>query len=82
MGQPHFEDGPAMPVTIPDVYLRTRQVQQRYGNCSAMWIERRLATDPAFPRPVYFGRYRFWKLSDLEAWEKAQAEEPRKRRTA
>jgi predicted DNA-binding transcriptional regulator AlpA len=55
-----------------DVYLRTRQVQARYGGCSHMFIERRLANDPTFPRPVYFGRMRFWKLAELERWEAAQ----------
>jgi hypothetical protein len=56
-----------------DVYLKTRQVQRRYGGCSHMFIERRLANDPTFPRPVFFGRIRFWKLSELERWEAAQA---------
>jgi hypothetical protein len=31
------------------------------------------AINPTFPRPVFFGRMRFWKLSELERWEKAQA---------
>lgn len=56
-----------------DIYLKTRQVQQRYGNCSHMFIERRLQNDPTFRRPLYFGRMRFWKLSELERWEAAQA---------
>ena len=38
-----------------------------------MWIERRLKDDSGFPRPVYFGRFRYWLLSDLERWERAQA---------
>jgi predicted DNA-binding transcriptional regulator AlpA len=37
-----------------------------------MFIERRLANDPTFPRPIYFGRIRFWQLSALERWEAAQ----------
>jgi predicted DNA-binding transcriptional regulator AlpA len=57
----------------PDVYLKTRQVQARYGGASHMWVERRLGNDPTFPRPVFFGRMRFWKLSELERWEAAQA---------
>jgi predicted DNA-binding transcriptional regulator AlpA len=61
----------------PDVYLKTRQVQQRFGGCSHMWIERRLANDPTFPRPIYFGRLRHWKLSELERWEAAQARKGR-----
>jgi predicted DNA-binding transcriptional regulator AlpA len=67
---------------LHDLYLRTRQVQARYGGCSHMFIERRLANDPTFPRPVYFGRMRFWKLSELEKWEAAQAAYKPKRRAA
>ena len=58
-----------------DVFLRTRQVQHRYGSCSHMFIERRLASDPTFPRPVFMGRLRFWRLSELEQWEKANSEQ-------
>jgi predicted DNA-binding transcriptional regulator AlpA len=62
-----------MPVAQSDVYLKTKQVRVRYGGASHMFIERRLKNDPAFPRPVYMGRIRFWKLSELERWEAAQA---------
>jgi predicted DNA-binding transcriptional regulator AlpA len=50
------------------VYLPTDQVQARYGHCSHMWVVRRMK-DAGFPSPVYFGRRRFWRESDLEAWE-------------
>jgi predicted DNA-binding transcriptional regulator AlpA len=43
-----------------------------------MWIERRLADDSGFPRPTKFGRLRFWKLAEIEAWERAQAAKPAK----
>jgi hypothetical protein len=66
----------------PEVFLRTIAVRQRYGNASHMFIERRLANDPTFPRPHFFGRMRFWKLSDLEKWEKAQAARSGKARPA
>jgi predicted DNA-binding transcriptional regulator AlpA len=58
---------------LKEVFLRTKQVRARYGNCSEMWITRRLAKDASFPRPVYLGRWRHWKLSELEKWEAAQA---------
>ena len=53
-----------------EIYLRSREVRARYGGCSDMWLHRRL-NDPTsgFPKPVYFGRQRFWRLSDLLAWE-------------
>lgn len=55
-----------------DCYLNASQVMARYGDCSHMWIIRRQA-DAKFPSPVYFGRLRFWKLSELIAWERKQA---------
>lgn len=55
----------------PDtVFLPIRQIRSRYS-VSSMSIWRWLH-DPAvaFPQPVYFGRLRYWRLSDIEAWEK------------
>jgi hypothetical protein len=37
------------------VYLTAAQLRERYGGVSHMWIERRLKSDPAFPRPKKFG---------------------------
>jgi predicted DNA-binding transcriptional regulator AlpA len=55
------------------VFLTTRQVRHRYGGVSHMWIERRLLDDPDFPKPVYFGRRRFWLLAALKTWERRRA---------
>ena len=27
----------------------------------------------SFPRLYYFGRFRYWRLDELEAWEREQA---------
>lgn len=55
-------------------YLRAAEVRQRYGGVSDMWIWRNLNdTHSTFPKPRYFGRRRFWLLSDLIEWETAQA---------
>jgi predicted DNA-binding transcriptional regulator AlpA len=59
-------------------FLTSAQVRARYGNVSFMWIERRLADDSAFPKPTKMGRLRFWKLADLEAWERTQAAKTKK----
>jgi predicted DNA-binding transcriptional regulator AlpA len=56
----------------PEIFLKTRQVQARWGGVSHMFVERRLKNDATFPKPVFLGRLRFWKLSELEAWEAAQ----------
>jgi hypothetical protein len=54
-------------------FIAARQVRQRYGNVSHMWIERRLETDPTFPKPIYIAKRRFWDLEALERWERDKA---------
>lgn len=55
----------------PDGFLRAADVRARYGGVSDMWIWRRInASESNFPKPTYFGRNRFWKLSELEDWER------------
>jgi predicted DNA-binding transcriptional regulator AlpA len=61
------------------VYISTRQLRYRYGGVSHMWIERRLADDPEFPKPVYFGGRRFWRLTAVEVWERTTAAKSRLR---
>jgi predicted DNA-binding transcriptional regulator AlpA len=57
--------------TEPDATFATApQVCLRYGGVSHMWLERRLKNDPKFPRPRYFGRLRFFKISELEEYER------------
>jgi predicted DNA-binding transcriptional regulator AlpA len=46
------------------------KIRERY-RVSAMWISRRLASDPTFPKPLCLGpRLRRWVRVDLLAWEK------------
>jgi hypothetical protein len=56
-----------------DVYLDACAVRRRYGGRSdmALW---RWARDPdlGFPSPIYIGKYRYWKLADLIAWERTR----------
>jgi len=40
---------------------------------SHMWLQRVLKRDASFPRPTYLGRLRFFKITDLETWERASA---------
>jgi predicted DNA-binding transcriptional regulator AlpA len=56
------------------VYINTRQLRDRYGGVSHMWIERRIADDLSFPQPIYMGARRFWLLAKIEAWERVKAE--------
>jgi predicted DNA-binding transcriptional regulator AlpA len=56
-----------------DYFLTAVQVRQRYGNASDMWLWRRLHDDSNFPRPIKIRKRRYWKLSELIAWERACA---------
>ena len=54
-------------------FLGATQVRRRYGDMSDMTLWRWLNNpEMGFPRPYYFGRLRFWRRSDLEAWEAMQ----------
>jgi predicted DNA-binding transcriptional regulator AlpA len=52
-----------------DVCLNALAVRMRYGGRSDMWLWRRLENDPDFPRPIRIGRKRYWRLSELLAFE-------------
>ncbi len=53
-------------------FLPARHILDRY-RISQMTLWRWLADDSmGFPKPVYLGRYRYWRIADIEAWEAAQ----------
>jgi hypothetical protein len=62
------------------VWISAQQVLARYGGRSPMWLERKLAEkvsgkdnpafDPDFPKPSYSGRLRFWRLDELEKYDR------------
>ena len=54
-------------------FLPAKQVRQRYGDASDMWLWRRLRDGSDFPRPVEIAGRRFWRLSALVRWERARA---------
>lgn len=61
------------PSTGSGGFLPARHVRERY-RVSDMTIWRWLRDDSVgFPQPVYLGRYRYWRVSDIEAWEVSQA---------
>jgi hypothetical protein len=53
-------------------FITTTQLRERWGNVSHMFIERRVKGDPNFPKPIFFGRLRFWDVEEVAAWERAQ----------
>ena len=67
---------PETPPPVPtrpaeDAFLPARRVWERYG-VTSMTLHRWLADERLnFPKPVYFGRFRYWPLADLEAWERS-----------
>jgi predicted DNA-binding transcriptional regulator AlpA len=66
---------PSKDTTDDDRFLPAAQVFARYG-VSSMSVYRWLRNPKlGFPKPVYIGRYRFWRLSDLVAWERNRATE-------
>lgn len=69
----YHEDGGA--------FLPATQVQIRYSiSETTLW---RWLRDPdlGFPRPSYIGRLRFFRLSELENWERALPKTARHRST-
>jgi predicted DNA-binding transcriptional regulator AlpA len=53
----------------PKKYLRVAQVRSRYGDCSNMWLARKMR-DEGFPSPVFLGgRDRFWRVEELDTWD-------------
>ena len=68
---PELNAGPA-----DDVYLSSNQVRKRYGDTSDMSLWRWLDNaDMKFPKPILIQRRRFWRLSELVAWERKRATE-------
>ena len=54
-------------------YLNAAQVRTRYGRVSDMALWRWLQDDDlGFPKPFRINRRRFWKASDLTAWERTR----------
>ncbi len=56
-----------------EIFLPARKTWERYG-VSDMTLYRWLRDERMnFPKPVYLGRFRYWKLKDLESWEMSRA---------
>jgi predicted DNA-binding transcriptional regulator AlpA len=59
---------------IRPTLIRVRAVQNFFGGVSRMWLHRRLADDAAFPKPVWIGGERFFRLTELEQYTKEAAD--------
>lgn len=57
----------------PKRYLSTKQLRERWGNCSHMLIVRRIQDDPSMPRPIKIGkRVNFFDLEEIEQYERSR----------
>lgn len=56
-----------------EIFLNSRQLKERFGPASDMWLWRRLHENKGFPQPVRIGSRRFWRLSELLAYEQSLA---------
>jgi predicted DNA-binding transcriptional regulator AlpA len=53
-------------------FLPARSVWERY-DVTSMTLYRWLADErTGFPHPIYLGRFRYWKIADLVAWESSR----------
>ena len=60
--------------TLPDTRLTGPQICARFGDISDMTLWRWLQNDElAFPKPLVINRRRYWRLADIEAWERTRA---------
>ncbi len=55
-----------------ETYITAPQLRARFGGRSDVWLWRLLRDARAnFPRPVKVRSYRYFRLSEIEAWEEA-----------
>jgi hypothetical protein len=52
------------------IWISAQQVLARYGGRSEMWLVRKLKMDDDFPKPAYSGRLRFFRLDELDQYDK------------
>jgi predicted DNA-binding transcriptional regulator AlpA len=62
------------PIVKQDALLPTRAILERYGIVERTLIRWLARTDDFdFPRPLKINRRRYFRLSEIEAWERARA---------
>jgi hypothetical protein len=50
-------------------FIGVVELRERWNNCSHMFIERKIKTDPGFPKVYHIGRHRFFDVEELEQYE-------------
>lgn len=59
-----------------DTLYSSVRLRRFFGGVSHMWVRRRLAADPDFPKPRYVGSIPFWRLGDVRAWWESRPTTP------
>jgi hypothetical protein len=59
-----------------DTLYSSVRLRRFFGGVSHMWVRRRLAADPDFPKPHYVGSIPFWRLGDVRAWWESRPTTP------
>jgi len=67
-----YKLGPHAPKTVPAgaIWMTSNQVCARYGGKSHMWLWRKIKYDPAFPKPVYFGRLMMFLVAEQDEYDR------------
>ena len=61
------------PSAADEIHLPARKVWERYGVTSMSLYRWLKDQEMNFPKPIYIGRFRYWRLSDLVEWERRRA---------
>jgi predicted DNA-binding transcriptional regulator AlpA len=56
-------------------FLTARQVRDRYGGMSTMWLWRHMTRDPDFPKPIKLGKRNLFFEEELDAFDEKLMEE-------
>lgn len=71
-------DRPGAHKTVPlppdAAWMTAKQLMAHFGGVSQMWLWRKIETDPDFPRPVFIGRFRYFRVDEVEAYDRVLRE--------
>jgi len=58
------------PVPVGAKWISAKQVCDRYGGKSHMWLYRNVKYNPAFPKPKYQGRMQIYSVVEFDEYDK------------
>jgi predicted DNA-binding transcriptional regulator AlpA len=60
----------AKPIPAGAVWMTAKQVCDRYGGRSEMWLWREIKDNPNFPKPRFHGRLRIFSVVEFDNYDK------------